>query len=362
MLHTKIRHRIRPRTERPHFVRPGCICATCAFLAQILLVDGGRTPAEDTPSAVALLRGVELARCAHDSVKAEIEVTFASLPSIKTVDCLVELRGVQRRFEVFGDPDTAQVVIKDGDECRSFRRKPHEDLQIYDFKEAVAIRGDLAFDPRVLGLHDFMPCNAKVRDCLWYDRNDSLSVQGGEAIDGLNVWRVRATRQDAVAEYWIEEPSFRVHRRRLETPYHTIEIRSAFDTNIPAPFPRVVTATREFKERAPVGSPRPSAMKWVYKIKSFDAGAEITAVRFTTRSIDLPVNTAAVDYRIHRIIGYWDGEGLSEQPVYQGETPVAAREPRSEWIGRLLLIAVNAVVLLALVVFVLLRKHKTTRV
>lgn len=348
----RLRARIRICLRKIVLVSSIAALMACADIARTSTLT-----AQEKPSAVALLRGVELAREAAESVKAEIEVKFATRSPATSVTCLVELRGARRRFEVFGVEDVAQVIIRDGDEFRSFRRQRNEDLHFYDVREAVGTRGDLAFDPRVLGLSDFMPCNANLRQCLWYSRHDELVVIGEDDVGSVRVWRVKARRGSTSSEYWIEEPSFRVHRRRIDTPDHTIDIRSTFEGNGLTPFPKRVIASREFKD-ARDGKATPSTMRWEYIVKGFEAGGEIPDERFGVASIGLPINTPAVDYRIHRTVGYWNGEGFGERPVYSGETPRAAPEPPSRWLRRIVFIGVNAVVVLVAALLILwLRKR-----
>ena len=71
--------------------------------------------------------------------------------------------------------------------------------------------------------------------------------------------------------------------------------------------------------------------------------------------MDIPVNTAVVDYRIQRRIGYWDGQGLSENPV-PGGIPLAATSTRRP----LLLIAVNVGVVLAVLLAIWYRRRLGT--
>jgi len=231
------------------------------------------------------------------------------------------------RFEVFkGEVPglvPGEVIIRDGDEFHGFRRVEGEDVHIYDLEHATGVRGDVAFDPRVLGLSDFLPANLTVKDCLWYHTGEALSVVGSDQIRGHDVWRVKSERDDGdVAEYWIEEPSFRVHRKTMSGAGYHIDVASEFSGGEPSwPFPSRVTARREAM---------PSGLERTYVVKNFEAPATISPDRFTLKSMDLPINTPAVDYRINRIVGYWNGEGLQEKPVRPKRMP-AGKTPESQW-------------------------------
>ena len=320
------------------------------FTALSLAIVTSASAAEQLTSAVALLRGAELARTTHDSLKVRLEIEYVS-PTRIVLDCLVEMDASRRRIEykVLAGDAADQIIIRDGDEFRAYRRKENEDVEVYGLKRALGVRGDVAFDPRILGLSDIMSCDTTVKDCLWYEASDGVELTGQESLHGTNVWKVRVVRSGSTAQFWIEQPSFRVHKKVVETRTMHIVVESVFDSdNRPFPFPRRVVATRKYKD------PRLRSRdeRRIYLVKSFELGAEIPPERFTLKSMDLPINTAVVDYRIHRILGYWDGESLSEQPVYQGERPSTGRPPAPQSRNRFLMIGVNLFVLLALIVVV----------
>ena len=251
----------------------------------------------------------------HDTLKARIEIRYAVPTPTVTIECLIEMTGTKRRSEIFSKDVPGQVILRDGEECHSYRRKKLEDVHIYDLQESVSTRADVAFDPRILGLNDLLPANMTVKNCLWPSGVDKLEVAGRESFHGVSVWRVRASRKDegTTFEYWIEEPSFRVHRFTVKANSTEIDIDSTFDpSDLKSPFPqRVVTRRREKAQN--------SSFERTYSVKSFEVNPEISPERFTLGSIELPINTMVVDYRIKPITGYWDGEGLSKNPVYQGE-------------------------------------------
>ncbi|NQT13663.1 MAG: hypothetical protein HQ582_13000 [Planctomycetes bacterium] len=299
------------------------------------------------PSPVALLRGVEAARGEHDSVRVTLEIRYILPEPAKTVECLVEMDGARRRFEVFEGEVPNQVIIRDDDEFHAYRRVEHEDVHVYDLREARG-RGVVAFDPRVLGFNDNMSCSLTLKECLWYEDNESLHVTGQESLRGSSVWRVKAVRKKSEgeywSEYWIEEPSFRVHRRTVETQFHRIEIDSEFDADDSrSPFPSRVKATRTFLQDE-------RKCEREYLVERFDVSANIPSERFTLESMDLPVNTPVLDDRISYRIGFWNGEGLSENPVDAASVKPfeAPRESGRRWVlmvsGILLLLLVSVLI------------------
>ena len=167
-----------------------------------------------------------------------------------------------------------------------FAGGPREDLHLYDLERAAGTRGDLAFDPRVLGLSDTLSCGLSVQDCLWSQEPESVANLGSERINGVNVWRVRARRgEEKYSDYWIEEPSFRVHRRTTVAPGRMISVTSEFDgSDSNSPFPTKVVAKRE-------GA---SAFDQEQLVRDFETDVLIAPERFTIAAMDLPVNTPVV--------------------------------------------------------------------
>jgi len=295
-------------------MRALAIIALCAA-AQLGSFPNIVLSAERDPRAVALLRGAELARVKHDSLAATIELRWSFPSGLKTARCEIEMAGQKRRSEVYpgeGNFDAA-VVIRDGDEFRGYRRNSrHGDLDIYDLERAQQARGDVAFDPRTLGLSDLMSAGTTLKHCFRYDEYAPLTVDGKETLRGVETWRVKARHEETDFEFWIEEPSFRVHRKTVQWggPSATrIEIDSYFDSpEIPAPFPSRVVAVRTSGD---------SREERRYDLKRLELGAKIPPERFTLNSIGLPVNTMINDYRISRIVGYWDGQQIAPSPVSQ---------------------------------------------
>ena len=310
---------------------------------------GIRAAGAELPSAVALLRGVESARTRYDSLRATLEVRGIAPASASPVECLVEMTGARLRFEIIAGNIPGQVVIRDDDVFRAFRRVKQADVNIYNLEEATS-RGEIAFDPRVLGLSDLMSCNLTVKPCLWYDHHESLDVVGRETLHGAAVWRVRAKRGDDTAEFWIEEPSFRVYRKTVKTPYNQVTIESEFDSDkVPSPFPSRVVAKRRAGQ---------SEEESTFVVKALEVGTTIPSDRFTLKSLNLPVNTMISDYRISRIVGYWDGEGISKNPVYAAELPAPGAREGPMGAGRRWVLILSGTLLLILIVVFVARRYR----
>jgi hypothetical protein len=286
----------------------------CMFLMTSVRLD-----AADEPSPVGLLRGAELARMQHESIQARITIVYSSPPPQRVVDCLLEFEGDKLRSELdfsseLADEDRpSEIIVRNGAVFYGYRKARHQDVHIYDLDRAVGVRGDIAFDPRVLGLSDVMAASATVKSCLWYENMAIIDLIGKEVVNGTPTWRVSAVTDVGVrSDYWIEEPSFRIHRRTILWPEGQIELDSEFDREIPSPFPKRVKVRRTEPGEVVVRT---------YTIEALTSGTPIPSERFSLRAMGIPPGTAVVDYRIQRRQGFWNGDVLLPTTVSGTRNP-----------------------------------------
>ncbi len=301
---------------------------------------------------MALLRGVESARAKYDNLRVELVMEYADRTRRCTVPCLLEQAGQQRRFEQFvgSCPQQGVVTVITGREAWSYRRKQYEDLEINDLARAFDTSTDLGFDPRVLGL-DGIPISAKstVPSLLWVETCDRAGIVGREELQGEPTWHVIVGWGDATTDFWIDEPLFRVHKCVTKAADIRVETDSEFDpADRTSPFPKRVEMTRE------------DTKEWkqiIITVKSMEVDKPIPAERFTMKAMDVPVNTMLNDYRINRIVGYWDGNGVSKGPVH--ETHSAGPPPTPRNIGWIYAVTgVSLAVLGAAVAWLYFRQRK----
>jgi hypothetical protein len=271
-------------------------------------------PAEPTP--LALLKGVEVERMKYEPIQVNFTTEYINDEDFGTVtiSSLVETVQGMRRFENF-PAENAKVfpgsvnILKD-EEVYAYRRTAGNGVNYYDLKEAVR-RADFVYDPRILGLVDLPSANKTVKECMCYEIYTEQSLVGRETINGINVWHVRCTQTGlATADFWIEEPSFRIHRKQVETLEAgrlKVVIDSKFDSKSVGPFPSEFHIQR-FEQNKQV-------FNRIVHITEIVHGKPISPERFTLASMNLPLNTDVIDYRIHRRIGFWDGEKLVKKPV-----------------------------------------------
>ncbi len=269
---------------------------------------------ESAKAAFALLRSVETARTKHASLKA----TF----TFDGQQCAVEMDGSRRRFEILAGNQTT-VTLVDGDKLYGYLRKEGEDLCVYDMPYAIGVRGDRAFDPRILGLSDMMSANETVKACLWHESADKLKLVAAQEFNGGILSHVRAIRDDARADYWIEERAARVRRMTIGADDYgiQIEVASEFDAkDKTSPFPSLVRTKRVDKS----GTDRHRII-----VSSFEFDKTISADRFTLKSLNIPTNTKVVELstRGPRSLGYWDGENICNPSAPAGASVAPPKAP-----------------------------------
>jgi hypothetical protein len=268
------------------------------------------------PTPLALLKGVEIERMKYEPIQVNFTTEYVNDDDFGTVTISSQVETAQgmRRFENF-PAENAKVfpgsvnILKD-EEVYAYRRTEGNGVNYYDLKEAVR-RADLVYDPRILGLVDLPSANKTVKQCMCYEIYTEQSLVDRETINGTNVWHVRCIQTGlATADFWIEEPSFRVHRKQiesLETGKLKVVIDSKFDSKSVGPFPSEFHIQRFERNK--------QVFNRTIRITKIVHGKPIPPERFTLTSMDLPLNTDIIDYRIHQRIGFWDGEKMVKKPV-----------------------------------------------
>lgn len=311
---------------------------------------------DDSNAALALLRGVELARTAYDTGRLEFEVEFVVPPRGKINDGAIEFDRLHRRSQSTEKGELLHTVIVDGDEIYDYVASPYTDVRVLSLDDAATGKDLVAFDPRILGLSDMMAMDTSVSGCLWRDGMESPVLIGKEQIAGVEVWRVKLQRSQSTSfEYWIEEPSFRVHRVTMTWPKRYVEILSTFSESFESLFPIRVIAKRHVTDEDK--SVRETVFERVYTVKKFESGKNVSPDRFSLASMDLPHNTPINDYRISRIVGYWDGEGISPQPSFGRQQAPSPPSTQGIQMSRTLII-LNVVIVIGLLFMVFRRRFK----
>ena len=269
--------------------------------------------------ALALLKGIESERMKYTSFR----LCLTSTRNNKTISSEIDYdNGRIRIFDLPTDTFVGHSAILNGNEVIQFLNKDHEDARILASNSKDASVACL-YDPRTIGLTDLEFYDMTVADTLLYPRFSGFTVEGGE-FDGQAVKIVSVSNPGGHFKLYITEPGFRMLKKTYtstfignDNPVLETSIINKYDNPKLGPFPSTIKVLR--KKRGVISDDITT------HITSFDEKASFTPDTFTYKGMNLPVNTALVDYRINRRLGYWDGEKLVENPV-----KMSAQEQR-EW-------------------------------
>ncbi len=161
------------------------------------------------------------------------------------------------------------------------------------------------FDPRCLGLRTSLFASSTIDNCLSYTEAKSISLAGKELVEGVPAWHVRVTsKHDESLDFWID----------VSHPTHVVRHAkggdvavSKYDDSTPGDAIPIEVTTREFRNGSPF-----LFNQFVRSNARFNVPIE--SASWTLAGLGMAVGTPVTDIRIHRRIGYWTGEGLSEFP------------------------------------------------
>ena len=277
------------------------------------------------PSGLGLLKGAEASRLSQQCLEMSFLYTMENNPPIpyriylKTPLCLIDQDAISNGAN--GILPYSTVLVKENEMIRYIDRLDKH-AAIYDLPYVQSNVITVAFDPRILGLCDYMAVITTVTNCLQYEYGGEVSVEEKAEHEGRTVWVVRVKDEDADNRYWIEEPSFRIHRVTRLGLFGQIDIRSYYDNDNTGPLPSRIMIRRN----GPQGELELDRKIDVTNVKY---NQNIPDSFFDLKSMRLPLNTEVVDYRVQQRLGYWDGEKLVERYV-----KMSAQEQR-EWEERM---------------------------
>ncbi|MDR0706086.1 MAG: hypothetical protein LBF88_14025, partial [Planctomycetaceae bacterium] len=265
------------------------------------------------PSAKALLKGVEKEYSKHKVYQASFTVVYGEDETLlrnKTTECTVDVSPGKMRFEQRisnkNSEFSNEIIFIDKDEVYLYRSSYHG-VQLMDMQMATK-RGTYAFDPRLLLTCSTPAINSTLQEQLNYlpDYGYDDGVVAKETVNGVDVWHVCFTNEFGRGHLWIEEPSFRVHKLRSETTNVISEVLAKYESLQFDIFP-----TQIHIENVTRGK-RTICRDFKFTNVTFN---KPNKDRFSLKSMELPINTPVTDIKILKIIGYWDGEKLVDDPV-----------------------------------------------
>jgi hypothetical protein len=214
---------------------------------------------------------------------------------------------------------------------------------------------EMVFDPRLLGLLAYYEMKPTLADCLYYRKAKSIQLIGGEHVAGRPTWHVLVTSPAGVERrFWIEDrEGFRVHKFVFKDSSVNKIMVSEYDENIKgASLPTQVTSQTFTKDGQ-------LNRELVVRVTKVELNVSVDSNIGTIASLGLPVGEAVADERIGRRLGYWNGNGLSDnllvaKQISQERQAEAERYQLARNIG----LAITAGIMVLVAVFVLRRRLK----
>ena len=198
---------------------------------------------------------------------------------------------------------TRDVLASDGTALLHFRTHGRKDgstdasTTIDDLQKGT---GYFHFNPRSLGLSGLSSPTSTVQTSLAYGIAEFVRLEGREVVDDRPAWHVRIrTKYGSTLDFWMdaEHPE-----RVLRHTSGTSTVVSRYSA--PDPLPTEV-------ENLDVREGRPFN-KTVFVRRHLEMHESADPAAFTLAGLGMPVGTPVTDVRNHRRIGYWTGNGLSE--------------------------------------------------
>ena len=270
--------------------------------------------------SAALIQGCADKRLSIDSFSIEFSLTSVNdvIYEDSCVHSIVDISGGKRRFRQLPSPEIqfpgdVSILNPDDDVVYNYRLGTTSVMKT-DLEDAIKKHALELFDPRVFGLTDIMPFRCHVGDFLEPEDARENATSSREMLDGRELWRVHFDTGEIVSDFWIEEPSFRIFRKKLigsidGVPTYDIQIDSKYEIEEMEAIPSWVHITRKHLTSGVQHYDR------TIQVTKFERVPSFPPETFALKGMDLPLNTDVVDYRIQRRIGYWTGDGLSERTV-----------------------------------------------
>ncbi|MDR1384240.1 MAG: hypothetical protein LBJ67_10440 [Planctomycetaceae bacterium] len=301
----------------------------------------------DTKSVV-LLQGVEARLSKLDNLNIEFDTIYKDDIDYGNMILTTKasLSGEKRFFHELPTKNfVGHIGIIDKNKDVYSFRYGQSDVVLTDIPMAFT-RAMVLFDPRIMELTPSKDIDKTIRFWLTIEHARSNGTASKEELNGKKFWRVHCSNTFAEFDYWIEEPTFRVYRvtRKAEGILY-VEVNSTYKNN--DIFPSEIHAVR-YEQNEKV---------WdrTIHVKKLEITPTFPNDYFTLKSLNIPLNTTVTDYRISKIIGYWDGEKLSSRYVSPDRTTEI--QPAKFNIIRIIFI-VSGIILISISVFIKFHKRK----
>jgi hypothetical protein len=267
------------------------------------------------PKATALLKGVEQERSKYQCFRMCYTEHRAEPGAGMTVDQIVDFdHGKIRKEHLPNDLFYGMKGVLLDDVIYAMSTGYNKgDLTLVALHTVNASGADI-YDPRLLGLTDMMSHRHPLREVIASYANKQWDVQQttfkGKSMY-LLTWK-NENDDEEIWKVWVEEPSFRIYRIMTVADYGDIILESDYADSNRTPFP---TTVKIFRKAGRGKIKNETVFDRTITVTQFEPKESFPPETFTYAGMNLPLNTAVVDYRIQRRLGYWDGEKLVDDPV-----------------------------------------------
>ena len=328
------------RETRPRRPAPLREFSLAMVVASIALT--GRAEATP-PDPFALLRGVEASRDQIKSGRMEMTAVLVDPQSPRSDASRIRLKisfdASGRRIDQFDrslsiDGATPAIAEANGKKLRAMGndraefvrlglghwkdthvRSAYDGMQFMQYAEDQGAyvkdpskgSADFVFDPRVLGICGQYLMTHSVPTDLAYRHAKSISLVGTEEVAGHPTWHVRVIRKhDLEYHFWIEDSAdFVVHKCENIGPNTKVTIASRFDESR-----RPLAGMPNWVEVREDRHGRPYRLLTITVDKS-EYNVPVDPGQWTLAGLGMPIGEMVIDQRIHRVVGHFDGQGLT---------------------------------------------------
>ena len=194
-----------------------------------------------------------------------------------------------------------------GDIVYMYTDHEHEDVMLDSVDRVYdQVAGFGMLDPRTIGLNSgqFYWTKSTPREELALDPPRTVTVLDREQVNNNTVYRIRVPTTDGNGEsvYQVNNNHQVLSADMVYENSLDLSIKNTFRKNEIIPETVAITILPGKKEEEN------------YKIKVKQIGTALTESDFELAQLDLAHGTACSDYRINRIIGFWNGSEFVEDP------------------------------------------------
>lgn len=296
-------------------LRGQSLAVRCVFAIVVML--SADAWSEARPDPLVLIEGVYVAREQTPPSKIKLRERIRSPGAQHWQERLVEAYFEHDKYRVdqLHPPPTVRTLF-DGEQV--IQLDSNREITLRDRLEHSGV--EPLYDARLLGIDwldmwtSYLAAVPDFRRLGW-----ECETVGREEVRGVAVWHVRVRAPPEynclTMDYWVEpERAFRVHRfsRSSDVPQRSL-IESYYENAKYPWLPSRVECRIWFSHEAAEGAAEHRNLQVV----------EATTVRqfspatWTIAGLNPPLNAPVGDYRLHQTVGYWDGKGLRDTPVWE---------------------------------------------